>query len=123
MTLEFRLGPIPIRIHVGFLAIALVLGLGAQRGPGQVAIWAGGFVLTAFLHELGHAIVASSFGAPAEVHLSLFRGGLGSRVGSLSVSRRAAVCLAGPAASLFVAGVAFAIARTAHTALVRSSMR
>jgi Zn-dependent protease len=111
MTLKFRLGPIPVRIHAWFIVVVALLGLGAQRAPAQVAIWAGGFLATALMHELGHAIAARSFGLSAEVNLTLFRAGLGSRIGSLSAGRRVVVCLAGPAMSLLVAALAFAIAR------------
>jgi Zn-dependent protease len=115
MTLEFRLGPIPIRIHPWFLLSALILGLGAHRGPAQVALWAGGFLATVLVHELGHAVAARSYGVAAEVNLTLFRAGLALRVGSLSVARRVLVCLAGPAMSLGVAAMAFAIARAHPT--------
>lgn len=115
MTLEFRLGQIPVRIHLWFLLSALVIGLGARRGPAHVAIWAGGFLVTVLVHELGHAVAARSFGAPAEVNLTLFRAGLGPRLGLLSVPRRVIVCLAGPAVSLVTAAIAFAIARLPAT--------
>jgi hypothetical protein len=69
MTLEFRLGPIPVRIHIWFVFVALLLGLGAQRGITRVVAWAIGFLFTVFAHELSHAIAARSFGVPAEVHL------------------------------------------------------
>src|ERR1019366_1922413 len=113
MTLKFRLGPIPVRIHAWFIVVVALLGVGAQRAPAQVAIWAGGFLATALLHELGHAIAARSFGVSAEVNLTLLRAGLGSRIGSLSAGRRVVVCLAGPAMSLLVAALAFAVARGA----------
>jgi hypothetical protein len=31
MCLSFRLGPIPVRVHAWFLAMAVVLGLGAHH--------------------------------------------------------------------------------------------
>src|SRR5580692_1910457 len=111
MILEFRLGPIPVRIHIWFVFVALLLGLGAQRGITRVVAWAIGFLFTVFAHELSHAIAARSFGAPAQVHLTLVRPGLASRVRLLSPYRRVLVCLAGPVASVLIAGLAFALSR------------
>jgi stage IV sporulation protein FB len=110
MTLTFRLGPILVCVHIWFLFAALLLGLGSQRGPIGVGLWASGFLVTIFAHELAHAVAALRFGAPAEVQLTLFRVGLGSRLRSLSPLRRVVVCLAGPAVSLLVAATVFAIA-------------
>lgn len=93
----------------------MIIGLGARGASTQVAIWAGGFLVTVFVHELAHAVLAHAFGVAAEVNLSLFRGGLGSAVGSLSVPRRVVVCLAGPAVSLVIAAMAFTIARAHPT--------
>ncbi len=109
MTLTLRLGPIPVRINPGLIFIALLLGLGPQRGPLAIAARAVAFLATVFAHDLAHAAAARSFGAPAEVHLTLFRAGFGSWIGSLSRVRKVVVCLAGPIVSLAVAAVAFAL--------------
>src|ERR1700722_3422402 len=116
MTLGFRLGPIPIRIDPWFLVAALIVGLGADRGPAQVALWAGGFLVAVLLHELGHVVAARSFGVGAELNLALFRTGFLPWVGSLPAPRRIVVCLAGPAVSLGTAAMAFAIVRVDPTA-------
>ncbi len=108
MILAFRLGPIPVRVHAGFLVAALVLGLSARHGPVAIAMRTAGFFATALAHDLAHAAAARSFGAPAEVHLTLSRGGFGSWIRTLSPARRAVVSLAGPAASLAIAAVAMA---------------
>jgi hypothetical protein len=117
MTFAFHLGPIPVRIHLWFLITALLLGLGAQHGPVAVAVWGGGFFLTVFAHELAHAVAARWFGAPAEVHLTLFRAGLASRIGSLSPLQRVAVWLAGPALSLLIAAMSFAVLQVRPAAI------
>jgi len=109
MILAFRLGPISVRIHIAFLFVALLLGLGARRGTIGIAAWAIGFLVTVLSHELSHAIAARSFGMPAEVHLTLFRPGLGPRIRSLSPHQRVIACLAGPVASLSIAAMAFGL--------------
>jgi Zn-dependent protease len=111
MTLTFRLGPIPVRVHLWLFVAALLLGLSVQGGALHMALWASGFLMTILAHEFAHAITARAFDAPAEVNLTLFRPGIGSWLGSLSPLRRVVVCLAGPAVSLLMAALAFAIAR------------
>jgi Zn-dependent protease len=103
MTLSFRIGAIPVRVHLWFLFAALLLGLGSHRGPLGVVVWASGFVVTILAHELAHAAVARAFGAPAEVNLTLFQVEHSFRLRALSAARRVVVCLAGPSANLFVA--------------------
>jgi stage IV sporulation protein FB len=114
MTLSFRLGSIPVRIHPLFLLMGGVLGLGAPLAPLAIATRGITFLLTVVVHELAHAVAARSFGLPAEVDLTLFRGGLGARIASLSSVRRVVVCLAGPAANLCAAAFVFAMLR-AHS--------
>ncbi len=111
LTLAFRFGPIPVRVHIWFVLLSLLLGLGAQRGPAGIAASAGGFFVTVLAHELAHAFAARSFGVPAEVQLTLFRPGLGLQIALLSPLRRAAVYLAGPALSLSLAAIILPIAR------------
>jgi Zn-dependent protease len=109
MILAFRFGPIPVRIHAWFPVAALILALGAHHGPAGIATRAVGFLITAFAHDLAHAAAARSFGAPAEVNLTLYRGGLGSWIVSLSPVRKVVVSLAGPAVSLVIAVVTMGI--------------
>jgi Zn-dependent protease len=111
MTLSFRLGPIPVRIHAWFLLMGGLVGIGAHGGALGAAGRAIGFLVTVFAHELSHAVVARSFGAPGEVELTFFRGSLGARIASLSRARRVVVCLAGPAANLLASAMGFAIVR------------
>jgi Zn-dependent protease len=125
MSLSFRLGPIPVRIHAWFLVASVLLALGAQGGLLGVLIWAVGFVVSAMVHELGHALVLRRFGAPAEVHLSLLRPAVGTRAASLPALKRAVVALAGPAASLALGGAALAVlhASPPSSAVVRAGLQ
>jgi hypothetical protein len=100
MTLAFRLGPIPVRIHVWFFVIAVLLGLTLQTTPMGVALWSASLLVAVVVHELGHAIVARAFGVHAGVELTPFAPTVDRRVAALSHLRRVAVSLAGPLASL-----------------------
>jgi Zn-dependent protease len=116
-TLSFRLGPVPVRIHVSFLLIGLLLGLGAQRGVLGGLLFATSFLLSFLAHEVAHAFAAHRVGGPAEVRLTLFGGGLATRTRSLTWGRRAFVSLAGPAMSIVIGAGAFGIARVHPTAV------
>jgi len=59
--LNFRLFDIPIGVHATFLFIAL-LGAASYRGW-DIAIWTVAAFVSILLHELGHALVATRFGA------------------------------------------------------------
>jgi Zn-dependent protease len=111
MSLAFRLGAIPVRVHLWFVVAALSLGCATQRGLAGIAIWVAGFLLTLVAHELGHALVARRFGVPAEVQLTLSAEMLGSRIQSLTAMRRLAVCVAGPVVSLSIGAIALLVAR------------
>ncbi|MCL2448577.1 MAG: site-2 protease family protein [Polyangiaceae bacterium] len=110
MALSFRLGPIPVHVHVWFLTICLVPGLGAHRGALGVALWTAGFLVTALAHELGHALALHRFGARAEVNLSFVWPGA-ARATQLTADQRAIVALAGPAVSLALGATALAVFR------------
>jgi Zn-dependent protease len=96
MTLSFRLGRVPIRIHPVLPMMGLVVGLGAQDGIEGTAARASAFLVTVLVHELAHALAARSFGVPADVNLTLLRGTLGTQIASLTSLRRVVVHLAGP---------------------------
>jgi Zn-dependent protease len=111
MTLAFRLGAVRVRVHLWFVVTALLLGCATQRGTVRIAVWVAGFLFTLVAHELGHAVVARRFGVPAEVHLTLSRETLGSRIQSLTPMRRFAVSVAGPVVSLAIGAIALLVAR------------
>jgi stage IV sporulation protein FB len=111
MILSFRLGSVPVRVHLWFPLMGMLLGFGAHDGLPGAAARGIGFLLTVFAHELAHTIAARWFGAPAEVELTLFGGTLGARIASLSRARRVVVCLVGPAVSLLTGAMVFGMAR------------
>jgi Zn-dependent protease len=108
-SLSFRLGRIPVRVHLWFLLAGLAFGFATQRSPLWAAAWASIFVATAFVHELAHAVAASRLGAPAEVELSPLRVGHAARTRALSWGKRLLVSFAGPAASLVIGAAALAV--------------
>jgi Zn-dependent protease len=110
--LTFRLGGIPVRVHPWFLLMGMFLGLGAQGGLAGIVERAIAFLVTVFVHELSHAVVARSFGAEAEIELTLFRGALGARIASLAPGRRVLVCMAGPVVNLLAGAIALGVIRT-----------
>lgn len=105
--LSFRLGHIPVRIHLWVLVAPALMALGPWSLTGRVIA----FVAAVLAHELGRAAAARSFGLPAELDLSFSWGSLASRLASLSRGRRIAVCAAGPAANLGLAAATFALVR------------
>jgi hypothetical protein len=91
--------------------MSFLIGLAPHRGAMATAIWASGFFLMLFLHELAHTLAGLPFGAPAEVHLTTFRDRLGPRIASLSPVPRILVSLAGPAANLAIGAATLAFVR------------
>ena len=110
--MSFRLGAVPVRVDAWLPLMGVMLGVGVGRGLLGVVAAAASFVTTVFVHELAHTMAMRSFGAAAEVHLTLFRSTLGARIATLSPIRRIVASLAGPAASLGLGVAIMALART-----------
>jgi Zn-dependent protease len=112
----FRLFGIPLRVRPSFLVIALLLGW--TSGFGSMAgfvTWVVVVFVSIVVHELGHALVARSFGAVVEIELNGF-GGLtrwaARDQGELSPGRRAAVAAAGSAVGLLFGGLVWVLSQT-----------
>ena len=114
MTLAFRIGPVPVRLGLGLLLATLAFGLGARHGLLAAMAWTAGLLATLFVHELAHAATARMWGAPAEVHLTLFRGGRAPWMTSLSPLRRMLAYLSGPASNLGIAATAFGLSHASR---------
>jgi Zn-dependent protease len=106
MTLAFRLGAIPVRIHAGFLLLAGLLGLTLQSTPLGVALCTVALLVAVLVHELAHAVTARTFGVDAQVDMTPFRPGVDRALRQLSTVGRVSVALAGPLAGTAVAAVA-----------------
>ncbi len=69
---RFRLFGIPVGVHASFLFVALIGP--TSSGVAVIVVWTFAALVSIVLHELGHALVARSFGARG-VHVTLY--GLG----------------------------------------------
>ena len=112
---SFRVGGIPVTIHLTFLLVIAFLGFDAG-GIDRVAVWVAVATAAVLVHELGHAVVGRLAGLQPRIDLAGFggvtswsahqhgrsRGGLG-RGWSLAIS------LAGPFTGFLGGGIAVAL--------------
>ncbi len=112
---SFRVGGIPVTIHLTFLLVIAFLGFDAG-GLDRVAVWVAVATAAVLVHELGHAVVGRLAGLQPRIDLAGFggvtswsahqhgrsRGGLG-RGWSLAIS------LAGPFTGFLGGGIAVAL--------------
>lgn len=104
MTLAFSLFRIPVRVHLWFLLMALVLGYDqpdVHRNPANLLSWLVVVFLGVLCHELGHALAGKAFGWEPQIDLV----GLGGRTGFTSMPRatplrRIGMVAAGPGVGL-----------------------
>ncbi|MBA3286936.1 MAG: hypothetical protein H0U21_02760, partial [Acidimicrobiia bacterium] len=85
----------PLHVRPGFLLfMALIVGIHGNEFGVWLAVSIAGFTL---LHEVGHAVVARSAGASAEISLDFLAGYASYRASRpLSQGRQAAIAVAGP---------------------------
>jgi Zn-dependent protease len=107
---NFRLFGFPVEIQSGALIYAgiyLLFGIQAQRPIVESALGVLGMLGSVLLHELGHATMAQTFGlGPVSIVLHGF-GGITRHRGSRQPWKDFLVTIAGPAAGLILALVAF----------------
>lgn len=105
---HFSLFGIPVRVRWTF-AITVLFGM--QSGLVGGIQWALIVFFSVLLHELGHALSGRAFGLQPNIQLYAF-GGLTSWAGGKNVShgRSLLISLAGPAVSLLLAVLGFAVA-------------
>lgn len=113
-VLSFRLGNIPVRVHLVFFFMALMLG-GGRPGPGLVS-WVVIVFVSVLLHELGHALVGRAFGLSPEIDLHGM-GGLtswtaGPRLGPVPFIL---ISLAGPLTGIVLGAIVWALAVRAQS--------
>lgn len=111
--LHFSVLGIPVRVHPLFWLICLLLG--GTRDVGGALRWVGVVFVSILIHELGHALVARSYGAQTWITLYGF-GGLASYRGIRADTRTSiGISFAGPMAGfLFAAVIAAAIVVSGH---------
>jgi len=111
--LNFSVLGIPVRVHPMFWLVCLLLG--GDRDVGAALRWVGVVFVSILVHEMGHALVARSYGANPWITLYSF-GGLASYRGARTDTKSSiAITLAGPMAGFLFAGlIAAAIIATRH---------
>jgi membrane-associated protease RseP (regulator of RpoE activity) len=109
----FRLGRIPVRVHLFFFLTALMLA-GGRPGPLLVS-WIVIVFVSVLIHELGHALVGRAFGLTPEIDLHGF-GGTTSWGGAsrLRPGPHILISLAGPLAGILFGGAIWLGAARQH---------
>jgi len=107
--LSFRLGSIPIRVHLSFWLTAAFLGVN-EHDPIALLTWIPTVFVSVLLHELGHALVGKTFGLEPSVELYAFGGATSWQQGNgLSSGKRILISLAGPLTGIAVTGILVAL--------------
>jgi len=117
-----RILGIPLRVHVTFVILVLLIGLGGllAGGPTQ-ALWSMLFVAALFacvvLHELSHSLVARSYGVRVESITLLPIGGVAAMEEMpRSPREEGLMAIAGPLMSLAIAGALYGVMHLLHYA-------
>jgi Zn-dependent protease len=110
---SFRVGPIPVRIEIPFVLIALLLGFRMHTSGLLLTAWVAVVLFSLLFHELAHAAVTLAFGGRVRVVLNAMGGQTYASEPPASALRDAALGLAGPAAQIVFLGLpALALARS-----------
>lgn len=110
-----RIGGIPTRIHITFLALLAWVGLTEwQAAGGNAAVMAVAYVVLLFAcvvaHEFGHILMARRFGVETEDVVLLPIGGVARMKGMPEKpAQELAVALAGPAVNVVIFAVLLAV--------------
>lgn len=106
-SLNFQLFNFPVRIHISFIIIAILLGLNSGNLI-FLALWVLIVLFSVLLHELGHAIAASYYGRSPSIELNTM-GGLtvSSRYSLLSYPKEILISFSGPLAGFLFGGLLF----------------
>ena len=102
-SLRFRIGRVPVSIHVSSPIVLALLGPGL-RDIGLLLVWIAVALVSIVLHELGHALVVRRAGGVPRIDLQ-WLGGLTSYSPTERLTSRrwsVAVSLAGPATGIAV---------------------
>lgn len=99
----FRLGTIPVRVHLSFFLTMLFLGASGNRDPYVIAIWIGVAFFSVLLHELGHALMGRVFGLVPVIELHGMGGTTSWPEGKdVSNGPRVLISLAGPGVGIIL---------------------
>jgi Zn-dependent protease len=113
MDLSFRIAGIPVQIVPSFFLTAVLLGGAGGGDLRQAAAWVAVVFVSVLAHELGHATVGRLFGLQPAIQIHAMGGTTSWSTGRrVSVVRRIAISLAGPAAGFGLAAIVVALARS-----------
>lgn len=105
-------GPIPIRVHPFFWALAAILGWMNTESIPLTLVWIVIIFVSVLIHEFGHALTAIAFGQRADIELTGFGGLTQRRGGKLALWKEFIIVLNGPLAGLALALCAYAAFNT-----------
>jgi stage IV sporulation protein FB len=110
-SLRFQVLNFPVRVHISFFLIALLLGLGLGNII-YLALWVLIVFFSVLLHELGHAVAAEFYGRAPQIELYSM-GGLtvSTRYSLLSYPKEILISFAGPLAGFLLGGIIFGLTR------------
>src|SRR4051794_7983572 len=100
--LNFRLLRIPVRVSVWFWLIAAMMS--GSREPKEVLLWVPCVFFSILVHEMGHGLVARSFGFSPEIILFGMGGLCTSEAERQTYGQRLAVLFGGPGAQFALLG-------------------
>ncbi len=108
----FRLGSIPVQIHLSFFLTAVILSAGRlQQNPVLVVEWAAVVLVSVMIHELGHALTGRVFGLSPRIDLH----GMGGTTswtqarGKITPTKSVLISVAGPGVGIVVGAIVYAV--------------
>jgi len=108
-SLNFQIFNFPVRVHISFFIIAVLLGLSIGNVI-LLALWVVIVLVSVLLHELGHAIAAEYYGRSPRIELYSMGGlTISTRNSLLSYPKEILISFAGPLAGFLLGGLIFAI--------------
>lgn len=107
-SLNFQLFSFPVRVHVSFFFIALLLGL-STGNIFTLLIWVAVVFVSILVHELGHAVTANYYGRDPQIELYSMGGlTISRRYSMLSYPKEILMSFSGPLAGFILGGLVFA---------------
>lgn len=113
--LNFQLFNFPVRVHISFFIVAIILGLSSANQPNGIfylALWVLIVLFSVLLHELGHAVAAEYYGRSPRIELYSMGGlTISTRNSLLSYPKEILISFAGPLAGMLLGGLIFVLLR------------
>src|SRR5436309_2863710 len=110
----FRLGSIPVRVHVSFLMMTALLAMsGGRADPTRIVLWVASVFFSVLIHELGHATMGRAFGLAPQIDIHGMGGTTSWQVPigapAMTTGRRVLISLAGPGIGFVFGGIVYAV--------------